>query len=130
MKKNSIFSIALVVLAAPLISKAQGYQKTASGVKASVNDATIEVQFFSPEIVRVTKWPIGKNFTKESLSVIKKPAAVPVTLKQQSDLLNLRSSKLNVTLNLKTGELAFASLSGQSLLKEKRRSEAFVPFDD
>src|SRR4051812_16614144 len=123
-------SITFSMLVAPLASDAQGYQKTATGAKATVNGASVEVQFFSPEIVRIVKVPDGKSFTKESLSVIKKPEATPITLKQQGDVLNVRSSKLNVMLNLKTGEVDFAGNNGTTLLKEKQNSATFTPFND
>jgi alpha-D-xyloside xylohydrolase len=52
---------------------AQSYQKTELGVKTSANSTAIEIQVYSPSIVRVLKSPEGKPFKKESLSVIKTP---------------------------------------------------------
>ncbi|MEO6523789.1 MAG: glycoside hydrolase family 31 protein [Mucilaginibacter sp.] len=130
MKRFSNYIALATILAAPLTSVAQSYQKTATGAKTTVNGTLVEVQFFSPEIVRVVKGPDGKIFNKESLSVIKKPDATPITLKQQGDVLNLKSTKLNVMLNLKTGSVDFAGTGGNSLLKEKQSSGTFTPFND
>jgi alpha-D-xyloside xylohydrolase len=130
MKKIFIKLISLFILAVPAICVAQNYQKTASGVKASVNGIAVEVQFYSPEIVRVVKVPDGKLFTKESLSIIKKPRQIQINLKQQGDNLNLRSEKLSVSLNLKSGELSYTTTKGIALLKEKPNGAAFTPFDD
>src|SRR4051812_46516639 len=117
---NMFFKTALLfLLTAPVISSAQNYQKTAEGVKASINGIAVEIQFYSPEIVRVIKAPEGKTFTKESLSVIKKPGQTSVNIKQQGDVLNVRSEKINVSLNLKSGEIAYAANTGKELLKEK-----------
>ena len=114
----------------PAICIAQSYQKTTSGVKASVNGIAIELQFYSPEIVRVIKVPDGKIFTKESLSVTKKPEQVQIDFKQRGDIIKLNSKRLNVSLNLKSGELSFTSNAGVALLKEKQDGVAFTPFDD
>ncbi|OKS85872.1 glycoside hydrolase family 31 protein [Mucilaginibacter polytrichastri] len=119
-----------LILAVPAICSAQKYQKTASGVKASINGVVVEVQFYNPEIVRVVKVPEGKIFTKESLSVIKKPQQTSFTIKQQGDILNLRSEKLNVSLNLKSGGLSYTTTTGTVLLKEKQNGISFTPFDD
>ncbi|MEO6850058.1 MAG: xylosidase, partial [Mucilaginibacter sp.] len=130
MAKIFLKVIPFLTLVVPAISIAQNYQKTVSGAKASINGVLVEVQFYSPEIVRVTKAPEGRPFTKESLSVIKKPQQTRITLKQHGDILNLRSEKLNVGLNLKSGELTYITVAGKVLLKEKANGAAFTPFSD
>ncbi|MGZ3754109.1 MAG: TIM-barrel domain-containing protein [Mucilaginibacter sp.] len=130
MKKIFLKVIPLLTLIAPAICSAQNYQKTELGVKASVNGIAIELQFYSPEILRVIKTPEGKLFTKESLSVTKKPEQVQINLKQRGDVLELRSNKLNVSLSLKSGELSYITTKGAVLLKEKQDGVAFTPFDD
>lgn len=44
---------------------AQDYQKTAYGVKATVNAVDVEVQFFTPSVVRILKSPHGESFEKK-----------------------------------------------------------------
>ena len=122
--------IPFLTLVIPAISIAQNYQKTVSGAKASINGVSVEVQFYSPEIVRVIKAPEGKPFTKTSLSVIKKPQQAQISLKQHGDVLDLRSEKLNISLNLKSGELTYFTIAGRVLLKEKPNGAAFTPFND
>jgi len=122
--------IPFLTLVIPAISIAQNYQKTVSGAKASIKGVSVEVQFYSPEIVRVIKAPDDKPFTKESLSVIKKPQQTQISLKQHGDVLNLRSEKLNVSLNLKSGDLTYFTIAGKVLLKEKPNGAAFTPFND
>ncbi|HOO84577.1 MAG TPA: hypothetical protein PLS94_08445, partial [Prolixibacteraceae bacterium] len=63
--------IFMALIAIGLLCNAQNWQKTNSGAKAEVNETQIEIRFFSPEIVQVKKWPNGKSFNKESLSVVK-----------------------------------------------------------
>ena len=50
----------------------------------------MEIQFYSPSIVRILKWPEGKTFTKESFSVIKVPQKTAFTVKQEGDELSLK----------------------------------------
>jgi alpha-D-xyloside xylohydrolase len=51
---------------------AQQYQ-TATGLRVSTDSLTVEVQFYSPEIVRVLKQPKNKEVGKKSL-VVQAPA--------------------------------------------------------
>lgn len=109
---------------------AQNFQKTEAGIKIEINSVTTEVQFYSPTIVRILKSPAGNNFTKESLSVIKQPQKTSLNAKQQGDWLNLKSEKITVALNLKSGEIVYSTAKGESLLKEKESGVKFTPFND
>ncbi len=44
---------------------AQDYQKTAYGIKAAAGGVDVEVQFFTPSVVRVVKSPQGEHFEKK-----------------------------------------------------------------
>lgn len=118
------------LIAVPTVAGAQNYQRTSAGVKASVNGIAVEIQFYNPEIVRVIKVPGGKQLAKESLSVIKKPQQTSLGIKQQGDVLSLRSEKLSVSLNLRSGEIAYVTNTGKALLKERPNGATFTPFDD
>lgn len=109
---------------------AQNYQRTPQGVKVSQQALDVEVQFFSPSIVRVLKAPEKKNYAKESLSVIKTPEQVDLKIDQQGDNLLLTSSKLKVTLNLVTGKVSYQDLNGKNLLTEKDYGTQFTDFND
>jgi alpha-D-xyloside xylohydrolase len=109
---------------------AQSYQKTDLGIKSTINSTAIEIQFYGPSTVRVLKSPADHSFTKESLSVTKKPQKTTFSVKQQSDVVNLRTTSLNVALNLKTGDIVYSTSKGESLLKEKENTLKFTPFND
>jgi len=111
-------------------SKAQQYQKTINGVKATINKTTTEIQFYSPQIVRVLKWPANKTFAKESLSVVKAPEKVSVKIKQNGEVLSIASKDLLVRLNLDNGQVAFHKLDGAPLLQEKANGAVFNDFND
>lgn len=110
-------------------SNAQSFQKTDQGIKIVINSIGIEIQFYSPSTVRVLKWPEGKTFTKESLSVIKAPQKTAFTVNKTGDVLSLKSENLKVNLDTKTGKISFSNSSGL-LLNEKDGSTEFTDFND
>jgi alpha-D-xyloside xylohydrolase len=120
----------MLLIALSFNSKAQSYQKTDLGIKTAIHSTAIEVQFYSPATVRVLKSPADHSFTKESLSVIKKPQKTTFSIKQQGDVVNLKTTSLNVALDLKTGDISYSTAKGESLLKEKENSLKFTPFND
>ena len=101
MIKWSTFLLLLTAFSISKSSNAQSYQKTDLGIKAIINSTAIEIQYYSPSTVRVLKSPDGRPFTKESLPVIKKPQKTAFNVKQQGDIVNLKTTALNVALNLK-----------------------------
>jgi alpha-D-xyloside xylohydrolase len=111
-------------------SLAQSYQRTGTGVKANIQSMDIEVQFYSPQIVRVLKQPEGTILKKESLSVIKKPQETGLDVSGQNGIVTLKSSSVLVKLNLKTGSVSFATLSGAPLFTEKDYGTQFTPIKD
>jgi alpha-D-xyloside xylohydrolase len=111
-------------------SNAQTFQKTNLGIKAIVNSTTIEIQYYSSSTVRVLKSPADRSFIKESLSVITEPQKTAFQVKQQGDLVNVRTATLHVALNLKTGDINYSAVNGELLLKEKQDGVQFTPFND
>ena len=109
---------------------AQPYQKTDLGLKTVINSVNVELQFYSPFIVRVLKSPQGKTYTKESLSVIKTPQKTAFSIKQSGDDISISSENMKVNLNLKNGKMSFTSLKGEPLLNEKETSTIFTDFND
>jgi len=128
---KSFFKIVLFLAGAcPAVCSAQTYQATMLGAKAVIKDQAIEIQFYSPDIVRITKTPSGQTFRQASLSVIKKTGQTPLKLSKRGEALDITSSKVKVTLDLKTGAISYANIKGTSLLKEKADGATFKPFDD
>ena len=111
-------------------SYGQNFQKTNQGIKTVINGNTVEIQFYSPSIVRVIKYPEGKSFSKESLSVILKPAKTAFSISKNDNNIILKSDQLNVSLNSVSGNVTFADTSQKILLKEKPDGIKFEPFDD
>lgn len=123
-------NLVLFLLVLSFGAYAQSYQKTSLGIKARINAMDVEIQFFSPSTVRVLKSPIGKNFTKESLSVVKKPETTKLTIHQQGDVVLLKSNRLKVDVDLKSGKVSYITLTGALLMSEKASGATFVDFND
>jgi len=114
---------------ASLSSAAQRYEKLSSGVKANVGGNDITLTFYTPSIVRVVKTPAGNKFDKQSLSVVKQPEQVKISVEQKGSMLSLRSDKLTVGLDLKSGVINYAQ-GKTPLTTEKVGGAMFSPFND
>jgi alpha-D-xyloside xylohydrolase len=123
------FSLALLFFIVASSCYAQSYQKTAQGIKTTVNATDIEIQFYTPSMVRVIKSPQGRPFNNKSLSVIMEPGKTAFTVQQDKSNLKLKSDKLTVDLNLKSGDIAYLK-AGDTVLKEKTNGVKFTPFND
>lgn len=109
---------------------AQNYKKTQTGITADINSINLEVQFFNPATVRIIKSPVGDNYKKESLAVIAKPENVILDVKEKGNYLRVKSEKIEVAINLKSGQVTFSDNKGKSLLKEIDNGTSFTDFDD
>lgn len=128
MKKKCLMLSLLMILSIGI--QAQSYQKTDLGVKAQINSTDIEIQFYGPTTVRVLKSPAGKTFTKKSLSVVEKPQVTKFTINHQGDVISLKSKKLKVDVDVKSGKISYSTLAGEQLLSEKESGATFTDFDD
>jgi alpha-D-xyloside xylohydrolase len=109
---------------------AQGYQKTAGGLRLSTDSLTVEVQFYAPDIVRVLKYPTGRTAAKKSLTVVLPPAPGPLKYGEQNGLATVGSASTQVLVNRQTGQVSFRTAQGRPLLSEKARGTRFSPKTD
>ncbi|MBN2806045.1 MAG: DUF5110 domain-containing protein [Prolixibacteraceae bacterium] len=129
MNKRSL--VALLFFLGTFTAIAQSYTKTDGGVVASFHSINVEIQYYSPSIVRVTKWPKGTDFVKESLSVIKTPQSVKLKITEKGNELSIASSEFVTSLHLESGRLVFKSSNGKKvLLNEKIDGASFTDFTD
>lgn len=127
---KQLFFMLLLGFSIGLSGNAQPYQKTDLGIKAKINSIDVEIQFYGSSIVRIVKSPEEKNFKKESLSVVKAPENTGFTKKQTGDDLRLKSTNIEVVLNLKSGKVTFKDAKGLVLLAEKEAGATFADFND
>lgn len=129
--RKSLLILALCSL--PIFVWSQKYQKTENGIKTSINDKNIdvEVQWFTPNSLRILKTPLGKTVEKKSLSVIAKPnkSGVRIATSDNSRIV-MKSPVLTVTLNTENGIMTYAKTDGTILLKENENSKPFTPMKD
>ncbi|HPG39422.1 MAG TPA: glycoside hydrolase family 31 protein [bacterium] len=128
--KKSILAISLLLGLMVVTANAQSYKKVETGIKTSINSCDVEIQFYSPSIVRILKSPAGTTVDKQSLSVIKTPQKTDFNIKQAGDELYLKSKKVVVSLNMKNGKISFSTPEKKALLNEKEAGAAFTEFDD
>lgn len=90
---------------------------------------TVDVKFYTPEIVRVQKFPEGKEpFQRESLVVIAQPENVKFTKSKKGEETIYKTSSLTVEVNEKIGKVSFYKPDGSLLLAEGNYS--FTPIPD
>ncbi|MEJ2544667.1 MAG: glycoside hydrolase family 31 protein [Calditrichaceae bacterium] len=128
MKQSLLYILFMLILTGSLV--AQTYQKTKLGVKSTINAIDVEIQFYSPSIVRVLKSPDGRTFEKNSLSVILEPEKTDFEISREGDELSLISKNIQVNMDLKNGKISFFTYSRKVLLNEKKDSAVFTDFND
>ncbi|MDE5840784.1 MAG: DUF4968 domain-containing protein [Muribaculaceae bacterium] len=89
----------------------------------------VSVKFYTPEIVRIIKYPDGKPDTdRESLVVTAKPENVKVDGTIDDDVTCYRTSRLIVTTDNKTGKVSFYKPDWELLVAEG--SHGFTPITE
>src|SRR5690606_26958319 len=94
-----------------------------------IDSTYIEIAFYSPEIVRIMKYPVGDPVQKQSLAVIKQPEKAAIKITEGDDEIVLSNRVLTVSLNKSSGRLLFRNADGTLLLNEKEQGK-FNVFDD
>lgn len=107
----------------------QNYRKTPEGVKATIHSVDVELQFYNPATVRILKAPAGREYTKESLSVIERPKDISLSIAEEGNVLRCKTNAMEVSLDLSTGKVSFADAQGTPLLSEKG-APRFTDFND
>jgi alpha-D-xyloside xylohydrolase len=106
---------------------AQSYQKTNLGIKTTTQSMTVEIQFYSPTIVRVLRLPEGVACTKTSLSVIKLPEKTDLKIADDGKIVTITSNSIKLSYDLITGKVSYADLKGNALFSEKDYGTQFTP---
>lgn len=130
--KSSVLMLLLVtaILAISIYGNSPSYQETKYGIKSTIDSIDIQIQFYSPEIVRVLKSPEGTIYDKKSLAVIKTPENIALGIRDKGNEVILSGERLQVHLDLKTGAISFCDSASNSLLKEKGNGTKFCKIDD
>ena len=134
MNMKFYLKISSILVAAAFLStlpvEAQTFRQTKQGITGTTQGMDFEIQFVSPEIVRVVKAPEGRSFTKKSLSVVKSPESMSVTTEKKGETVSLKSNAVRVDFNVGTGRISFFDKQGKALFTEKDYGAQFTPFND
>src|SRR5574344_3021858 len=113
-------SLSLFLMFALSVSvAAQQYTKSTTGITTTIGDIRYEIQLFSSKTVRILKAPSDSHCDKSSLSVIQKAQRVNYSVSSQQNNLILKTSDLQVAIDMNNGRVSFLSAKGTPLLKEK-----------
>lgn len=107
----------------------QSYQKTNQGVKAEVDGISVEMAFYSSDMIRVLKYPGREKPEKKSYAVVKKPEQVAFTVSEEKGQVVLKSDAMCVYLNLTTGKIIYMDAQKRPLLTEKDYGCQFTPVE-
>ena len=105
---------------------AQNVQRTSQGIKCATQGMDVNVEFYSPSIVRVYKTPSQKSCNKESLVIVKTPESTPVSFGEKGKNVTLSSRLIQVEVNPETRITEHNSLL--SMMQVFRLSMSARPF--
>jgi alpha-D-xyloside xylohydrolase len=129
MNKRIVF-FSLLLTSFHITGWSQTYKKTEYGIKTNVQSIDLELQFYSPQIVRIVKHPSGTAVGNKSLAIIASPQKLPLTVTAQNNELIVRSSALVVKIDQKTAAVRFYAGKGDLLLQEKKNGAHFAASRD
>ena len=103
------------------------YKKLADGAQLSVDGGTLRIQFWSPEIVRVTYAPTTELPELKSLSVVATPVSLRLTEQQNAQAFTLASQKIKVRIDRQSGAVIFLDAADHVLLQEAAKGRQIEP---
>ncbi|UCH13562.1 MAG: DUF5110 domain-containing protein, partial [Bacteroidales bacterium] len=113
-----------------LLSCSNQYKKTEYGFKTEIDSTIIEVQFYSPEIVRIIKSKLGFDFQKNSLAVTKEAEKLPASISTDNNFIIASTHKMIVKLDVTTGIISYMTPEGRKLLDEQVDGAKFTSKED
>ena len=125
MKKILLLIFCLISLYWISCSNQQGrgeWHQIEDGIQLQTHDYQVRVQFYTPEIVRVVKWPLSGQADKLSLSVIMpKQPSVRTSVSEDQDWIFLSSDKLWLKVDRENGHIEFFGNDSLPFVKESGR---------
>lgn len=108
----------------------QTVERTDYGVRVDNGKICVELEVFSPSIIRVKRFPSESAPVTHSFSVVMRPEPVEYQCEEKGGWIRLFTSDLQVRLDKDLEQILFYDKNKQVLLKEKPSSSLFVPIDD
>ncbi len=130
MKKNLFFALVTAILALPLPHAGAAItasMKLTDGEQFTVDGGTLRIQFWSPEIVRVTYAAGTEIPALKSLSVIANPEPTRLTRRENDQAFTVSSHEITVKIDKQTDAVSFWDSNGQRLLQETDQGRSIEP---
>jgi len=118
---------ALAISQAPARAAVIAVRELPDGAQFTVDGGTLRIQFWSPDIVRVTYAAGAELPATQSLSVIASPAAVRPARRQNDQAYTLSTPRVTVRIDKKSGTVSFLDPAGKVLLQEVAGSRTIAP---
>lgn len=100
---------------------------SSDGAQFTVDGGTLRVQFWAPEIIRVTYAPGAELPELMSLSVVTTPASVRFKRSENKMAFTLSTTRVKVQIDKKTGAVSFLDLTDYVLLREAADGRRIAP---
>ena len=98
------------------------WEKIEDGIQLQTHDYQVRVQFYTPKIVRIVKWPLTGQADKVSLSVImSKQPAVRIAISENDNWIFLNSDKLWLKVGREDGHIEYFGNDSLPFVKESGR---------
>jgi len=108
----------------------QAVQRTDCGVQVDNGKVCVELEAFTPSMIRVKKYPMGTNPVKHSFAVTMQPEKVDFKYKKKDGCVLFSTSSLQVVVDVEQNQVSFLDKDSRELLKEKPASLQLVLFND
>lgn len=115
--KHKLLTVIAAIMAMAIAAHAAD---TGCGAAVEINGQRIELQIFTPHVLRVVKTPVGSDTPSPSLAITAKPdSSVPYKLHEEPSKLTLTTAGLRATIDLRSSTVSFADARGSKLLAEQ-----------
>jgi len=111
-------------------------QRTDNVFSFETQNIGIEIQFVTPKIVHICKYPLAAHRTEspmrqQSFSVVKTPEDTEVEVSEKDGVISLTGSVLIIRFNKKNGQISFFDhAGGNAVFAEQADGAKFLPFND
>lgn len=106
------------------------YELLPDGLVVHQDTLDLKVQFYSPSIARVLKYPRRLGVVRNDISVTKQPEGLSLSAEVKGDSLIVRSPEMSAVYSLSSGQFSFTDASGETFLKEKPWTYWLIPCKD
>jgi alpha-D-xyloside xylohydrolase len=125
-RRYLIFLLLAALPAAGVCQTVKSYKQSADGISITTADGTLGIFPLTPNTVRI-KYFKGEEPKVPEIIYTSFPAIPQFSVSDSPSKIDLKTSKINVSVDKKTGTLSFADNKGKLFLNEKRGTRQLIP---